>query len=370
MGLKNILLLLTTLLGTAFAVGQTLQPFALPTQNRDILNPITYTNYFIPTVMGDWSSGTFGCVRSSGNQLHEGLDIRSHTRDKKGEATDPVLCTAPGTVVHLCSNPANSNYGRYIVVQHNIDGIEIYSLYAHLGSIAPGITNNTPVQQGTPLGIIGRSTNTKERISQARAHLHFELSLYLNPYFTQWFDENYPNQIHQNGFHGWNLAGLDPWEIIKAEQKGKFNLADFIRRDQEELCRVLIHKKTFSFAYRYPRLVLINQPGEQEGIVAWEVFFNYNGVPYRIIPRSSSEIKGKTTGTYTLLHVNEAEQSKNPARHFLTVSNGKWKLTNKFISYLDQITYYPTPTTKKQASTKSHTQTSKTRSPKKKTGKK
>lgn len=358
MDLRIFFIILTILLGTPPSEAQTLQPFALPTQNRDILNPLTYTNYFVPTVMGDWSSGTFGCVRSKRHQLHEGLDIRSLTKDKKGEATDPVLCTAPGTVVHVCSNPGKSNYGRYIVVKHNIDGIEIYSLYAHLASIASGISPNTSVQQGTPLGIIGRSSNTRERISKARAHLHFELCLYLSPYFTSWFDKNYPNQIHQNGFHGWNLVGLDPWEIIKAEQKQNFNLADFIRHDQEELCRVLIHKKNLPFAYRYPRLVLVNQTGEKEGIVAWDVYFNYNGVPYRIIPRSASEIKGKITGTYTLLHVNEAEQTKNPARNFLTKSNGKWKISNKFIIYLDQLTYYPTTQTQKQSS-----------SPKKKTGK-
>ena len=47
----------------------------------------------VGTVGQPWTSGTFGCVRSGGWQMHEGLDIRCLQRDKHGEPLDPVLAT-------------------------------------------------------------------------------------------------------------------------------------------------------------------------------------------------------------------------------------------------------------------------------------
>ncbi|GIT05772.1 MAG: hypothetical protein CM1200mP29_11830 [Verrucomicrobiota bacterium] len=37
-------------------------------------NPGNEIDYFTPTVGRAWPSGTFGCVRSGGWQMHEGLD--------------------------------------------------------------------------------------------------------------------------------------------------------------------------------------------------------------------------------------------------------------------------------------------------------
>lgn len=324
------------------------QPFALPTPNTDIRNPATVESYFVPTVGRTWESGTFGCVRSNRQQIHEGIDVRSKSFNKKGEATDPIFATADGTVVYVCASSGKSSYGRYVVVRHKIDGIEIYSLYAHLASIEPGIKAGVKVKQGQKIAILGRSTNTTT-ISKERAHLHFELCLYLSPHFIPWYQKNYPKQDEHDGFHGWNLVGMDPWLIFREEWKkgDSFNLADFIRKDRdpkriekEQLCSVLINKKNFPYAKRYPSLIAVNPRAEKEGIAAWEVYFDFNGVPFVLIPRAASEQKNQKA-KYVLLTVNEEEQEKNPARHYLQKSGGNWKMTGRFIKYLDQITYLP-----------------------------
>ena len=78
-------------------------------------------------------------MRSDGWQIHEGLDIRCLQRDRHGEPTDPVMATANGTVAYINNRPSLSNYGNYIVLRHQIEGMEIYSLYAHLHSIRDGL---------------------------------------------------------------------------------------------------------------------------------------------------------------------------------------------------------------------------------------
>lgn len=325
--------LLTTLVGYT-------QPFYLPTNNKDVLDPNTFTNYFVPTVVGTWKSGTFGSVRSNRLQIHEGWDIRCKSRDKKGEPTDPVLCAADGTVAYISSQPGNSNYGRYIVVKHNISGIDVYTLYAHLASIGTGIKVGSKVTAGTYLGIMGRSTNSKSSISKERAHLHFEICLLLNTHFEQWFRLNNPKDpISHKIYNGRNLAGIDPY-IVYVEQAIEGEKFDFVKlvKNQTKLCEVLIKEKNFPFASKYPQFVTNTNNLKAEQIVAYKVVFDFNGLPISLTPCSANEI-GKIKEKYTLLSVNENEQEHNPARGFLTKSSGKWKITNKFKTYLDQISW-------------------------------
>src|SRR5580700_5287550 len=109
------------------------EPFHLPTANGNLFIVGNELKFFAPTAPDKpWTSGSFGCVRDSGQRLHEGLDIRHLQTDRRGEPTDPIMATADGTVVYINLKPSLSNYGNYIVIRHVIEGIEIYSLYAHL----------------------------------------------------------------------------------------------------------------------------------------------------------------------------------------------------------------------------------------------
>src|SRR6478609_7647018 len=151
------------------------QPFQLPTVNRTIYDADGGGDrFFVPTVGKTWTSGCFGCVRTEGWQMHEGLDIRCVQRDKKNEPTDPVMAAADGTVFYINRKPSLSNYGNYIILRHILDGLEVYSIYAHLREVRTDLKSSDAVKSGETIGIMGRTANTREGISKERAHVHFE----------------------------------------------------------------------------------------------------------------------------------------------------------------------------------------------------
>ena len=134
--------------------------------------------------------------------MHEGIDIRCLLRDKRGEPIDPVLATAEGKVAYFNKRTALSNYGNYIILRHQIEGLEIYSLYAHLREIRPGLEVGQSVRPGEQIGVLGRTSNTREGISKERAHVHFELDLVVNDRFPAWYKKTFPTQRNDHGV--WN----------------------------------------------------------------------------------------------------------------------------------------------------------------------
>jgi murein DD-endopeptidase MepM/ murein hydrolase activator NlpD len=271
--------------------------------------------------------------------MHEGLDIRCLQRDKRGEPTDPVLATADGTVAYINSKPSLSNYGNYVVVRHVIDGIEIYSLYAHLREIRPGLKVGQPVKAGEAIATMGHTTNTREAISKDRAHVHFELNLFLNERFSTWFKKTSPGERNDHDqWNGQNLVGLDPRLVLVEErsQGAKFSLLDFLR-NQTELCRVIVRRTDFPWLKRYRALVRSNPRAENEGVAAYEIALNFNAVPFELVPRAPSEIKGKAA--FQLLSVNEAEERKNPCRQLVAKRGARWELTSRGIHALELLTF-------------------------------
>lgn len=310
----------------------------LPTSNHALFEPGGQEKFFVGTVGKPWTSGCFGCVRSDGWQMHEGLDIRCLQRDKHGEPADPVLAVADGTVGYINKRPSLSNYGNYIVLRHVVDGIEVYSLYAHLREIQAGLSPGKSVKAGDQIAIMGHTTNTREGISKDRAHVHFELNLLVNDDFASWFKKHSPGERNDHGmWNGQNMLGLDPKLVLLAEhQNARFDLADFIRK-QTPLCRVMVRKTDFPWLKRYPALIQPNPIAKSEGVAGYEIALNYCGVPFEVIPRAASEIKGKAK--YELLSANEAEYHKNPCRRLITQKGDKWQLAPRGIQLLDLLTY-------------------------------
>jgi murein DD-endopeptidase MepM/ murein hydrolase activator NlpD len=304
-------------------------PFQFPTANHALYDAGSDLKFIAPTTPDrSWTSGSFGCVRNDGWRMHEGLDIRSLQHDKRGEPTDPVMATADGVVWYINNKPGLSNYGRYLVIAHKIDGLEIYSLYAHLGTIQPGVIPGKKVKAGETIAIMGR-TSSAETILKERAHVHFELNLFVNDRFAAWFKKNSPGERNDHGSaNGQNLDGLDPREILVAEHNPvkKFNLLNYIR-SQTELCRVLVRATDFPYLKRYAPLVLKNPVAEKAGVAGYEIALNYNGVAFALMPRAASEIKG--TAKFQLLSVNEAEQKANPCRKLVVQRGSRWQLTDK-----------------------------------------
>lgn len=314
------------------------QPFQLPTSNRAIFEPGAEEKFYVGTTGKPWQSGTFGCVRSEGGQMHEGLDIRAVQRDRRGEPTDPVMAAADGTVAYVNRRVGASNYGNYVVLRHTIDGMEVFTLYAHLGAFADGLQPGKPVKTGQVIATMGRTSNTRERISKERAHVHFEVDLFLNDRFSAWYKKSHPRDPDDHGpWNGINLVGLDPRLVLLEQQaKGtKFNLVEFVR-SRPELCKVLVRDANFAFVKRYPMLVTANPTATREGVAGYEIVFDYNGVPIQLTPRAASEIKSKAR--YQVLSVNAAEQQRNRCRQLVIRRGNGWDLSSRGADLLNLIT--------------------------------
>ncbi len=300
--------------------------FYPPTANRALFEPAGEERFFVGTLGKPWVSGTFGCVRSGGMQLHEGVDIKALQHDRHGESTDPVIAVAEGTVVYISDRPGLSNYGRYVVVRHHMDGLELYSLYAHLREIRRGLAVGQALKAGENIGVLGRSANTSQGISKERAHLHFELNLLVNDRFSSWFKTASPGQRNDHGsWNGQNLLGIDPVPLLRQLETGRpLNMVVHIQQ-QPVLCRVMVRETSFPWLIRYAVLGRDNTAARNEGIAGYELALNYQGIPIAFIPRSSAEMQGKSR--FSLVWVNESEQRKHPCRRLVAKRGDTWRLT-------------------------------------------
>jgi len=314
-------------------------PFQFPTANQFLYVRGDELKFFAPTAPDKpWTSGSFGCVRDNGTRMHEGLDIRHLQTDKRGEPTDPVMATADGTVVYFSTKPSLSNYGNYIVIRHVVEGLEIYSVYAHLSAIRPGLKIGELVKGGEAIATMGRTSNA-ETIDKWRAHVHFELNVLVNDNFAGWFKTASPGERNDHGeWNGQNLNGLDPRQILLAEHNPvrKFSLLNFIR-SQTELCRVMVRATDFPYLKRYAALVLKNPVAEKQGVAGYEIALNYNGVAFALMPRAASEIKGGAK--FQLLSVNESEARADSCRKLVVQRGGHWTLGNEGLRELELLTY-------------------------------
>jgi peptidoglycan LD-endopeptidase LytH len=315
------------------------QPIQLPTANQALFEPGAEERFFVGTAGKSWTSGCFGCVRSDGWQMHEGLDIRCLQRDRRGEPTDPVMAAADGTVVYINLKPSLSNYGKYVVVRHRVEGMELYSLYAHLGSVPEGLKAGQVVKAGDVVAVMGRSSNTREGIPKERAHVHFELNLFVNDRFPDWLRKTFPKERNDHGaWNGRNMLGLDPRLMLLEQHRmgTNFSLRAFIG-NQNELCRVRVRQVDFPWLKRYPALVRANPVAEKEGIAGYELALNYNGLPFEVIPRAASEFPARAK--YELVTVNEMEYRLHPCRRIVAQKSGRWTLAPRGIELLDLLTY-------------------------------
>jgi hypothetical protein len=184
---------------------------------------------------------------------------------------------------------------------------------------------------------MGHTSNTSERITKDRAHVHFELNLFATDHFSSWYKKAFPGERNDHGdWNGQNLMGIDARLILLAErdQGPKFSLLNFLR-NQTELFRVFVRKADFPWLKRYPLVVRSNPVAEKEGVAGYEIAFNYNGVAFELIPRAASEIKSK--GPYQLLSVNEAEEKTNHCRKYVRQRGARWELTNSGLRLVEML---------------------------------
>ncbi len=329
--------------GFCLAVGllpASAQPFQLPTSNHHVLERGGEPLFFAPTVGKLWPSGTFGCVRTDGNQIHEGIDILHLQTDRRGEPTDPVMAVADGTVAYANTRSGLSNYGNYLVVRHQVEGLTLFSLYAHLKSLAPGVQAGASVRQGQVIATMGRTTNTRSGIGKDRAHLHLEFDFQVSPRYAEWHSRHKPDERNDHGnWNGQNLIGVDPWQLfLEQQQQGaRFSLSRWVRA-QTELCRVLVRAPDLAWVRANPAFVRPNPRAQREGVAGYELALNFMGLPFECTPRAASELKG--TGAVTqVLTVNEAEFQQHHCRKLLVHRGGRYELTNAGMNLLSLLMY-------------------------------
>ncbi len=329
--------LLLALLGT---LPLPAQPLLLPTANRALFEPGGQERFYVGTAGKTWLSGTFGCVRTQGRQMHEGIDIRALERDRRGEPTDAVSAIADGVVAYVNAKASLSNYGIYVVLRHQRDGIEFYSWYAHLSEVRDGLAPGLPLRAGEVFARLGRTANTVQPISKDRAHLHLEVNLLVNDAFPTWHHQTSGGVRNDHGlWNGRNFLALDPSLILLSSHRfgTNFNLQRFVR-NQPALCRVLVRVPDFPWVHRYACLV---EPSAlpPHAVAGFELHLEFNGVPVRLIPRDASAFR--TTARYELLDVNETLQRECACRRLVQRKGDSWGLARTGVQLLDLLTFRP-----------------------------
>ncbi|MCX6951550.1 MAG: M23 family metallopeptidase [Verrucomicrobia bacterium] len=272
---------------------------------------------------GDPASGAFGGVRNGGHQFHEGLDIAALNRDRRGEPTDDVMAAMAGVVRHISANAGSSNYGRYVVLEHPDATPGVYTLYAHLARIAPGLKVGDRVTRSQVLGTMGHSSGATP-IPVARAHMHFEIGVMITRDFAAWYERRKFGSRNDHGpWNGMNLMGIDPLDFFNQWRANRINtVQDYFARMEPAVKVRIATRRAPDFIARYPSL--LTKPPAMGIPAGWEVQFNWSGVPFAWTPLTALEVAALTPEQPRLVDVN-AELLKRQRSRTLAVSRrGEW----------------------------------------------
>lgn len=266
---------------------------SLPTENHHLFSgePEKFYMYVDRTFEGEtsqpWEGGSFGYVRSpirAGGHVvmtrfHEGIDIAPVKRDKAGNPLDLVMAIAKGTVVHSSAIAGRSNYGKYVVVEHDWEGSKVYSLYAHLSEITAQVGDEL-----TGGSVLGRMGYTGAGLNRTRAHLHLELGLLMSTRYQAWHDQNFGSPNHHGNFNGMNMAGVDVAAFfLEHRENPELKFSEFVlSRQMQFKVTVPAGDGEPEFLARYPWM---RRAGAADP-VSWEVGFAATG---HVISFSPSE---------------------------------------------------------------------------------
>ena len=270
---------------------------------------------------GDPESGGFGGVRSGGSQFHEGLDIKCVSRDRRGEPTDSVFAAMAGVVRHISTSPGDSAYGRYVVLEHPDQVPCVYTLYAHLARVAPGLKSGDRVTRGQILGLMGHSASYA--IPRDRAHLHFEIGLMVTQEFQSWYAMQKFGSPNDHGlWNGKNLMGIDPLDFLNQWRAGKVNsFHDYLSRMTPVVKLRLATRRVPDFVLRYPSLLTRPLPASVAG---WEIKFEWTGIPYAWTPLGEMECIGLTPNRPQFVEVDAALERHQRSKSLAVSRRGGW----------------------------------------------
>ena len=279
-----------------------------------------------------WEGGQYGFVRNPkriGSQIiytrfHGGMDIRPLHRDASGEPEDIVRAIADGQVVYANPDPLGSNYGRYVVIQHDFGGCPYFSLYAHLKMTS--VSAGESISQGTGIGVLGYSG---EGIDRERAHVHLGLNLLMNGGFDNWFAKYFPRDGNRHGnYNGMNLVGIDIGRFYQELGKNpNLTIPQFLKEETVWYRVVVPASNKMDILSRYPWL-----SNGQTTATAWEISFARSGVPLQIKPAESQAKEP------TVVWVEPSPFPQNlMTKGFLQGSGSHYTLTREGLRYIDLI---------------------------------
>jgi peptidoglycan LD-endopeptidase LytH len=269
------------------------------------------------TGTGDPVSGTFGGVRNNGTDFHEGIDIKPTARDRRGEPTDPIFAAMSGVVRHINASPGASSYGRYIVLEHPAVEPAVYTLYAHVSAIAPGLRVGERVTRGQTIATMGHSSGGYT-IPRERSHLHFEIGVMMTRNFQSWYDRRkFGSRNEQGVWNGMNLMGIDPLDFFAAWRARRVDsMREYFAQLEPAVTLRIATRATPDFITRYPALLTKPIP---EGVAGWEIKCSWTGLPFSWTPLLPLDIIGLPAGQPRIVHVN-AELEKRQRSKSLAVS--------------------------------------------------
>ena len=285
---------------------------------------------------GDPASGGFGGVRSGGTQFHEGIDIAPVTRDRHGEPVDAVFAAMTGVVRHASTSPGGSSYGRYVVLEHPGMTPAVYTLYAHLARIAPGVRAGATVAAGQALGTMGHSSGGY-MIPTVRAHLHFEIGLAVTRDFQTWYERRRFGSRNEHGmWNGMNLLGIDPTVFYREWHAGHLSGAqDFFARLETVVRLRIATYRIPDFVTRYPSLLVKGMPFGP--VAGWEIRFNWTGLPFAWTPLTTAEVAGLPPNKPQLLEVNAEIARRERSRSLAVARRGTWTAGKDLEIVLEQL---------------------------------
>lgn len=293
---------------------------------------------FQPTASGRPESALYGSVRTKlynkglAASFHEGVDIAACQRDAAGRPQDAVCAVAAGAVAYVNTVVGNSNYGKYVALVHSCPSGTVYTLYAHLAAISPGVAQGSAVKAGDVLGVLGHTANPP--IPRAQAHLHFEVGLIMNARFSRWFRLQNLKPNHGN-FNGWNLLAVDPLAVFeKQRQSPDFDFFNYIAALPPAFEIVLATRNKPDYFERYPSL-WEGAPYLGAGL---KMEVSGNGLPIKGRNAVAAERELLGSRRSAVLRVNRETLGRNGC-HLVVCRNGAWRLSSEGEKWLKILTY-------------------------------
>jgi peptidoglycan LD-endopeptidase LytH len=286
---------------------------------------------YMATASGRIESAHYGSTRTRSVQgqllpaFHMGIDIAPLLRDRRNRAMDPILAVADGRVGYANRVVGHSNYGLYVVLEHDTCMGTIYTLYAHLRSIEDAIRPGTVVRRGGVLGVMGNTP--AGTIPLARSHLHFEVGVIRNRRFPAWAEQEQIRNLH-GMFNGWNLTGIQPLALYgSADPVQPFFIQQYLETVPVAFELVVDARRPIDYFARYPSLW--QGDGQPVGAVVLSVC--EGGVVLR--GRAASDAEATSERLPYVLHADGDVLGRNGLR--LVVSRGTgWQLGSNGLRWL------------------------------------